>query len=295
MAPLNIAVVGGGVGGPCAAIGLAQKGHNVKLYERSTPGDSVGFAFRITPNSDRCLKFLGIDTMDAGAVAANSGRMMNASGKIVAEFRENADMEKAKKGASVFAFRSSLQRQLLDRMAEAGVTLKTGVKVTSVDVDKTTLTFEDGSTMSADLIIAADGVHSAIRPSIVDASIHYPKPSTGYNCLRFMVPKEAMLTDPITSKVVDDDFKMFQWKGDKKRIIGYAVDHDNQYNINATHPVELSSRETSRGDNDGEQAVGELSLVPTCLASSTKTLFLQHTITLSPPLASKRYTPTSTL
>lgn len=257
MPPLNIAVVGGGVGGPCAAIGLAQNGHNVTVYERLTPEDSVGFAFRITPNSNRCLKFLGIDSMEGGAVSANSGRMMTSGGKLIAEFKENVDLEKANKGASVFAFRSSLQRQLVDRMAEAGVTLKTSRKVTSVDVDKITLTFDDGSIVSADLIIAADGVHSTIRPSIVDTSIYYPKCSTSHNCLRFMISKDAMFADPVASKSVDDDYKMFQYKGGEKRIIGYAVDHGRQYNINATHPAKLSSRETSHGDNNSAEAVGE--------------------------------------
>lgn len=105
MRPLNIAVVGGGVGGPCAAIALAQNNHHVALYERATSTDGVGFAFRITPNSDRCLKFLGIDTMEGGAVPANTGRLMNWKGDIIAEFRENTDPEQAKKGASVFAYR----------------------------------------------------------------------------------------------------------------------------------------------------------------------------------------------
>ena len=95
MPPLNIAIIGAGIGGPCAAIGLAQNGHTVTLYERATSTAGVGFAFRITPNSDRCLKFLGIDTNDGGAVVANSSKIMNCKGEVVAEVRENVDAEKA--------------------------------------------------------------------------------------------------------------------------------------------------------------------------------------------------------
>ena len=105
MAPLNIAVIGGGMGGPAVAIGLARNGHNVAVHERSTLVGGVGFAFRVTPNSDRCLKFLGIDTLEGGAVAANSGRMMTVKGKVIAEFGESQDPEKAKKNPSVFAYR----------------------------------------------------------------------------------------------------------------------------------------------------------------------------------------------
>ena len=65
----------------------------------------MGFAFRITPNSDLCLKFLGIDTKAGGAVIANTVRMMNSEGEVIAEIKENIVTEKAKKGTSVFAYR----------------------------------------------------------------------------------------------------------------------------------------------------------------------------------------------
>lgn len=53
---------------------------------------------------------------------------------------------------------------MYDRVKEVGVAWKTGAKVTSVDVETTTLTFEDGSTVTVDLIISADGVHVRVRP-----------------------------------------------------------------------------------------------------------------------------------
>jgi len=82
MAPLKIAIAGTGIGGPAAAVGLARNGHSVTIYERLISMSEVGFAFRITPNSDRCLKHLGIDTVAGGAVAANSARMFNAEGEM---------------------------------------------------------------------------------------------------------------------------------------------------------------------------------------------------------------------
>lgn len=105
MASLKIIIVGAGKGGLAAATGLARNGHQVTVYERSTSTSEIGYAFRITPNSDRCLKCLGIDTVAGGAVAANSSRMFNAEGQVVFSFKENNDVEKAKRGTSVFAYR----------------------------------------------------------------------------------------------------------------------------------------------------------------------------------------------
>ena len=105
MAPLRIIVVRARIGGLVAAAGLARNGHRVTVYERLSSSTEIGYAFRITANSDRCLKLLGIDTIAGGAVAANSNRMFNARGEVVFDFKENSDTEKAKRGTSVFAYR----------------------------------------------------------------------------------------------------------------------------------------------------------------------------------------------
>ena len=42
---------------------------------------------------------------------------------------------------------------------ESGVKVETGLKVVSVDVEKTAIKLESGNSVSADIIIGADGVH----------------------------------------------------------------------------------------------------------------------------------------
>jgi salicylate hydroxylase len=108
MENLKIIIVGAGIGGSAAAIGLARNGHDVTMFDRAVKTSGVGYAFRITPNSDRCLKHLGIDAEDGGACAANSGRMMDVKGNVIKEMKENEDKALAKKATSVFAYRLSL-------------------------------------------------------------------------------------------------------------------------------------------------------------------------------------------
>ncbi len=69
-----------------------------------------------------------------------------------------------------------------------------------------------------------------------------------------------MLDDPITSRQVAGDYKISTWNGDEKRIIAYAVDDKRQYNFNATHPADISERETSDAANNGDDTVGKFIL-----------------------------------
>jgi salicylate hydroxylase len=117
------------------------------------------------------------------------------------------------------------------------------VKVTSVNVDATSLSFDDGRTVTADLIVAADGLHSTIRPHIIDTKKYYPKQTSGHNCLRFTISKQAMLDDPMTAKMISDDFRMFTWRDGRKAILAYSVDSDRQYNFNGVHPAQESNQD----------------------------------------------------
>ncbi|KAL9584758.1 MAG: hypothetical protein Q9212_001923 [Teloschistes hypoglaucus] len=262
MAPLKIAIVGAGIGGPAAAIALARNGHHVTLYDRLQNTSEVGYAFRITPNSDHCLKHLGVDTIAGGAVAANSGRMMNKDGEVVHVTTENTDSKEAKHSASVFAYR--LHQQLMEVALASGVEKKFGFKIESVDVENTRLVFSDGSTVSVDVIIAADGVHSVVRPHVIDATKHFPSASTGHSAFRFMVAKPICQKDKLLSSIISDDTHFLSWGDDKRRILVYPVNYDKQLNITCTHPKHMSEKEGA-GDDASAVAYNQVASFETAL------------------------------
>ena len=249
MAPLKIAIVGSGIAGPAAAAGLARNGHHVTIYERSTTGQEIGYAFRITPNSDRCLKHLGIDTVAGGAVAANANRMYTFKGDLIGVKKENQDAEKAKEATSVFAYRPQLVKQLEDAALETGrVELKTGVKVTGVNAEKTQLTLDGGETVDADLIIAADGIHSVVRPAVIDSSKYFPIPTSDRNVIRFIVPTAVAQADPTLGSAISNDAVMCVWNAPDTMIIVYQVDHGKLLNVTLSHPAHMSESEI--GENE---------------------------------------------
>jgi salicylate hydroxylase len=110
MAPLQIAIIGEGIGGPATAIGLAKNEHQVTIYERSTSASEVGYAFWIAAESDHCLKYLGINTISQGAVSSNNVPTVDPDGKTTRLFDGNKDGKRRENGTSVFAFRPQLNR-----------------------------------------------------------------------------------------------------------------------------------------------------------------------------------------
>jgi salicylate hydroxylase len=118
MKKLKIIIIGAGIGGPAAAIGLVRNGHDVTMFERAVKTGGVGYAFHITPNSDRCLKHLGIDAEAGVACAASSGRMIDVKGNVIKEMKENEDKALAKKATPAFAYRVSLWVLIFGRRAD---------------------------------------------------------------------------------------------------------------------------------------------------------------------------------
>jgi salicylate hydroxylase len=85
----------------------------------------------------------------------------------------------------------------------------------------------DGSSHNADLIVAADGVHtSAIHHVIGHAT---PVVSTGWAVFRFLIPAEEMRIDPDLSPLIQDGatkledglMRIFVAEGSMKRLVWY--------------------------------------------------------------------------
>ena len=66
----------------------------------------------------------------------------------------------------------------------------------------------DNTIFQADLIIAADGVHStAVEHVLGDKKIRAS--DTGWSCMRWLVPTEEFLSDPETSALIEDSVQRY--------------------------------------------------------------------------------------
>ena len=59
--PLNIAIIGAGIGGLAAAACLMRVGHQVRIYEQARAFARVGAGIQQAPNAVKVLRRLGLE------------------------------------------------------------------------------------------------------------------------------------------------------------------------------------------------------------------------------------------
>jgi len=159
---LTAVVAGGGIGGLAAAAALTRAGIEVSVYEQAPALGEVGAGVLIGPNSARLLHRLGL------------GQALEASGGWVGEgssyYRHDGTrvapvMTTDSSGwAAMYGMHRADLVDLLCRAIPAS-RVHTGHRAVSFDQTpaKGRVTFENGAVAEADVVIAADGIHSALR------------------------------------------------------------------------------------------------------------------------------------
>lgn len=161
-------VIGGGIGGMCAAIALKRFGIETAVYEAVKEIKPVGAAISIWPNGVKCLNWLGMKE----PLRALGGPMHYMAyhdylhGQTMTRFSINPLIESVGERPYPVA-RAELQAMLLDTYGRDAVQF--GKRVTHIEESGAGVTawFDDGTEAHGDLLIAADGTHSVIRQHVL--------------------------------------------------------------------------------------------------------------------------------
>lgn len=153
------AVIGGGIGGLCAAIGLREAGWEVTVFERATEFAEIGAGITLWPNALRALDVLGLGERLAPLLSPQgAGEVRDHRGRLVNRL-DGARLERAL-GRPLLAIHRAQLLELL-RSALPADSLRSGTAITDVTADGTIRRHDGEST--ADLVVAADGIHSLVR------------------------------------------------------------------------------------------------------------------------------------
>ncbi|MEU4565874.1 FAD-dependent oxidoreductase [Micromonospora sp. NPDC023956] len=158
-------VIGAGIGGLCAAIGLRRRGWDVTVLERAPAFAEVGAGLTLMANGLRGLDALGVGTAVHRAGHADApGGVRTPSGRWISRVDGRA-MTRVLGTAAVGIHRAHLHRVLRDALPAA--VLVGGAEVVDVTPGPPPqLRYRrDGqeTTERCDLVVAADGIDSLVR------------------------------------------------------------------------------------------------------------------------------------
>jgi 2-polyprenyl-6-methoxyphenol hydroxylase-like FAD-dependent oxidoreductase len=175
-------VVGGGIGGLAAAIGLRRAGWEVTVVERAPVLDDVGAGISLAANGLRALDELGVGkaVREASRGQYSGGTRTPRGGRLAR--MDGAALEKAVGTPIMGIPRATLHRLL--REALPAETLLIGSEADSVrQIGPGTVRVGCGDTvLDADLVVAADGIGSTVRARLFPA---HPGPAySGSTVLR---------------------------------------------------------------------------------------------------------------
>jgi salicylate hydroxylase len=239
MATFDIVIIGAGIAGIATALSLALKTvHKITIVEGSPVLTEAGAGIQISAAVSRLLSNWGLyEQMRAVAtepdfVEFHRYQNNERTGLTVAN---SHDYSRRLRGYPHWLIhRVNYQKILAEAAVAKGVTISFGRKVESIDADAVTITFEDGATLSPEIIIGADGIHSRTRRSIPTLETIGPRKSV-YFCYRALIPRENVLRHPETAALIDNNCQQC-WHGPSRHIISYPISRGQYYNVVAIHP-----------------------------------------------------------
>jgi salicylate hydroxylase len=218
---MRIAVIGGGIGGLTAARALLRRGFEVAVYEAAPELKEIGAGVALGPNAMKALRSLDLeDAVRAVAWESEFQLLRNwHSGRIISK-----TLRTARFGATgCTAHRADLLDVLSASLPKEIV--KLGARCVGVETTDhgASARFTDGSEIEADVIVGADGIHSAVRTSLFGPDA--PR-FTGKICYRCLVP-----VDSIPGGMSSTDNAT--WLGPHGAVVVYMVRRGELVNVAA--------------------------------------------------------------
>ncbi|MGE7390537.1 FAD-dependent monooxygenase [Streptomyces sp. NPDC004126] len=224
----HVLVAGGGIGGLAAALGQARAGHRTTVLEGRPEFSEIGAGIQLAPNAFHALGLLGVrDRVAERADFIDELRFMDGtSGQRVASMELAGAYRTRFGGPYAVVHRGDLHRALLEGCREAGVELLAGQRVTGYRQtgDRVTALTAGGGRFSADVLLGADGLRSAVRAQLLGDG--GPRVS-GHTIYRSVIPMQEVPHELRARAVA-------LWAGPGWHFVHYPIGGGDFLNLAAT-------------------------------------------------------------
>jgi len=211
---LTIAIIGGGIGGLSAALSLVKAGFDAQVYEQAPELREVGAGIVMSPNATRILDRLGLGP----ALAESSVRPLAWHERRWDDGRTLLRVPLAEAAVAAFGFpyyqchRADVHTLLARALPRR---LHLGHRLVGIEErgDRVEARFDNGARVTADIVVGADGIHSAVRRALFGPDD--PR-FTGCVAYRGLVPAERV-------RHLNLETTMQRWMGPGKHFVHYYV------------------------------------------------------------------------
>lgn len=209
---LKIAVVGAGYGGAAAAKGLGLLGADVTVYEQATRIREVGAGIGLRPSTmDRFRRWGAFDAIADVSSPSDYFEILTATGEPIMKDSWPGMDDYEITTHTHLIHRGDFLDALLGVLPDGIVRLGARLEGLEDRGERSVLTFADGRTATADLVVGADGIRSAVRGLLFSEA---DPVFAGEHAYRVVIS-----ADDAHGLVVDDNLRMYIGRGTKVYLL----------------------------------------------------------------------------
>ena len=219
----TIAVIGAGLGGAAAGALLQQAGYPTKVYEQAPAFSRLGAGIHLGPNVMKVMRRIGIEEK-LNTMGSHPDYWFSRNG-MTGEYQSRIPLGdfalQAYGAAYITVHRGDLHELMVSTLNQENLFFDKRLVDVDESGEKVVMSFADGSTEEADLVIGADGVNSRLREKLLgtEAPIY-----SGWIAHRAIISAEKL-------KAYDLDFEacVKWWSEDRHMMVYFVTGDEKEY------------------------------------------------------------------
>jgi 2-polyprenyl-6-methoxyphenol hydroxylase-like FAD-dependent oxidoreductase len=231
---IRVIVVGAGFAGLTTAIECVRKGHNVVVLEAVKELKPLGDIISFGSNAGRIIsRWPGVQAQ-LDLICHHSDRfhirLYTGETLITQIWEENGW------GPKFNGHRAEIHEVFYKYALSVGVDIRMGQRVSEYfETDTEAGVISNNERVIGDVVIGADGVHSAARAMVLGFE-DKPK-SSGYAVWRSWFPSDQLAKNPLTKFIVENGDYHIGWLGPEVHFLAASVKNGKEFSWVCTHKV----------------------------------------------------------